>query len=113
MCVCVRVRERVRACVAVVVYQGAPGFTGRVGAQGANGSRVSSRKIPKTWGIRLILFDMNELSYLVKHKKTTKTTKDFGQLFIPKDDCGKNEAVHIQSVSCKVFFLLTCLRTRF
>lgn len=59
--------------MAVIVYQGAPGFTGRVGAQGVNGSRVRSHhtSCPKLVNPLYCLFDIDQklLSLMIKKKQ--------------------------------------------
>lgn len=57
--------------MAVIVYQGAPGFTGRVGAQGVNGSRVRSHhtRCPKLENPLHCLFDIDQKLLSLKIKK--------------------------------------------
>lgn len=54
--------------MAVIVYQGAPGFTGRVGAQGVNGSRVRSRHTSCSKLVNPIycLFDIDQMLLCLK-----------------------------------------------
>lgn len=82
--------------MAVIVYQGAPGFTGRVGAQGVNGSRVRSHntRYPKLVNPLYCLFDIDQILLCLKIKKQIIT-------IIEKNGYGSNQGRHeLYSKNC-------------
>lgn len=90
--------------MAVIVHQGAPGLTGRVGAQGVNGSRVRSHhtSCAKPVNPLYCLFDIDQKLLSLKIKKQIITIiekMDMEVIRTIMNNTHSNQSLNIQIVA--------------